>query len=113
MRNYYDYDDALKAAGAEVLDFVRDGDYQGNWMAYVRYNGQLGFVSGFYGSCEACDVMMEFSCDGDPERLVEIGRDYMDPLMTHEEACNTIKSWFDNHEATKLLAKYAPPVGNC
>lgn len=49
------YQEALTAAGAEVLAFGRFGDYQGTWWAKVRYQGELGWVTGSYGSCSGCD----------------------------------------------------------
>lgn len=110
----YDYRDALEAAGATVLDFVRCGQWQGNWLAYVEYEGKKGFVSGYYGSCESCDEMLAFSADdGSREELAAIGKCHLDPLMSHWEASAVVGGWFEHDEAVDMLKKYAPPVGNC
>lgn len=52
-----DYEDALRAAGANVLAFETFGSYQGDWFAVVEYNGERGFVHGYYGSCSGCDAL--------------------------------------------------------
>jgi hypothetical protein len=52
----YGYATALKAAGAEVIEFTSFGSYQGKWMALVDYNGERGIVTGYYGSCSGCDA---------------------------------------------------------
>ena len=40
------YQDALKAAGAAVLEFESFGSYQGDWVALVEYKGERGWVQG-------------------------------------------------------------------
>lgn len=50
------YRQAMETAGAEVLAYETFGDYQGTWIAKVRYNGIEGWVSGSYGSCSGCDA---------------------------------------------------------
>lgn len=35
------YENALKAAGAEILEFGQFGSYQGDWWAKVRYKEKL------------------------------------------------------------------------
>jgi hypothetical protein len=49
------YENALKAAGADVLQFKDFGSYQGDWYALVNYKGETGWVHGYYGSCSGCD----------------------------------------------------------
>lgn len=51
-----DYQSALAAAGAKVLDFKEFGSYQGEWYAVVEYEGKKGLVCGSYGSCSGCDA---------------------------------------------------------
>lgn len=50
------YEDALKAAGAEVHAYESFGSYQGDWYALVTYNGERGWIHGWYGSCSGCDA---------------------------------------------------------
>lgn len=50
------YKKCLELAGAEVIVFQYFGSYQGDWWAKVRYNGQMGWVNGSFGSCSACDA---------------------------------------------------------
>src|SRR5574340_1404036 len=50
------YQEAMEAAGAEVVAFEQFGSYQGAWRAKVRYKGETGWVQGSYGSCSGCDA---------------------------------------------------------
>jgi hypothetical protein len=52
----YGYIDTLEKAGATVLDNGQWGDYQGTWLAKVRYQDEFIFVGGNYGSCSGCDA---------------------------------------------------------
>lgn len=109
------YVNALRAAGAEVLDYETFGDYQGTWLARVRVGGEVGYIEGSYGSCSGCDAFeAEFgwhddSCDEHAawppredcakcqsrrttyqERLAAFGRGYLeDGLLTPERAIET------------------------
>lgn len=68
------YEGALEAAGAEVLAFGEFGSYQGDWIAKVRYNGETGWVHGYYGSCSGCDSLQaEFDYDTGDDRVWENG----------------------------------------
>lgn len=49
------YSDAMEAAGAEVLVYKEFGSYQGEWYAKVRFDGNIMWVNGSYGSCTGCD----------------------------------------------------------
>ena len=107
------YEMAMRAAGAEVIQFQEFGDYQGNWWAKVNFEGKAGWVNGSYGSCSGCDAFQaEFDTMGhyhgdeygyteetkdffDPAcekcvdfraRLISFGRTYLDNLMAQEEA---------------------------
>jgi hypothetical protein len=106
------YSEALEAAGAEIIVFREFGSYQGDWWAMVRYNGERGWVNGSYGSCSGCDAFeAEFgyvdqecsehqrihpkpeqcaACDEAAadykRRLASFGRNYLDPLLTQEDA---------------------------
>ena len=82
------YKDALKAAGARVLLFEQFGSYQGDCYAKVEYNGKSGWINGSYGSCSGCDAFeADFGWDEPtPETLAEFGKQYLDLIMTQEEA---------------------------
>lgn len=56
------YSEALEAAGAKIIAFQEFGSYQGDWFAFVEYQGKCGWVQGSYGSCSGCDAFeSEFS----------------------------------------------------
>ena len=107
------YKQALEAAGAEIHDFKYFGDYQGTWWANVTYQGHTGFIAGYYGSCSGCDsyegtfnydemwcdlhkyerVSERSTCEDCQEsetkyekKLAEFGRQFLDNIMTKEEA---------------------------
>lgn len=81
------YKSALIAAGAEVLEFKSFGEYSGTWYAKVKYEGETGWTSGWYGSCDLCDSFEgEFGYDDNEEpdyqerlaeRLADFGRGYL------------------------------------
>ena len=50
------YSEALEAAGAKIIAFQEFGSYQGDWFAFVEYQGKRGWVQGSYGSCSGCDA---------------------------------------------------------
>lgn len=107
------YNTAMEAAGAKVHEFECFGSYQGDWIAKVEFEGKEGFVQGYYGSCSGCDAFEgEFGWSGshyhgdeyvysdnlekfDPEcnecvefktKLVEFGKEYLETIMTYDEA---------------------------
>lgn len=105
------YQQALEAAGAKVLQFEQFGSYQGEWFALVEFNGERGWVNGWYGSCSGCDAFEgEFgwsddegceahryrrvaecaNCDAAKadwhRRLVDFGATYLGTLLTQEQA---------------------------
>ena len=108
------YQQAMEAAGAIVSEFKEFGSYQGDWWAKVTYEDKTGWVNGSYGSCSGCDAFEgEFgynthSCGNerfyDPfahdckfrdnceicqflkKRLVAFGKDYLECIMSQEEA---------------------------
>jgi hypothetical protein len=88
------YIKALRAAGAEILAFEEFGSYQGDWWAKVRYNDEIGWVHGYYGSCSGCDAYeAEFGWGEDvtEEKLSEFGAQYLGELYSQEEAENKCK----------------------
>ena len=85
------YCEALQAAGAEVLSSRFFGDYQGTWLARVKYKGKEGWVRGYFGSCSYCDPFeAEFDYFADEqedyqERLANFGKSYLDSLWSTKE----------------------------
>lgn len=83
------YREALEAAGAEIHEFQEFGSYQGDWWAKVKFKGKTGWVKGSYGSCSGCDAFQaEFDCGDDPTptQLKRFGIQYLDDILTQEEA---------------------------
>jgi len=75
---------ALEAAGATVIRHQYFGDYSGNIIAEVAYEGETGFVVINYGSCSYCDSYQAFEEDfgwdiaPTQDDLAEFGRRYLD-----------------------------------
>lgn len=107
----HDYQEALEAAGAEVLCFEHFGSYQGDWWAKVAYNSETFWVHGSYGSCSGCDAFQsEFGysadkgCEGHEyypdkdcsdckeshlfylDKLADFGKRYLTDDLTQEQA---------------------------
>ncbi len=88
------YEEALVAAGAEILAFQQFGSYQGTWFALCKHNGKTGWVTGSYGSCSGCDAFeSEFGYEDEDkpdykDRLRDFGKGYLEPLLTQEQALN-------------------------
>ena len=84
------YKSAIEAAGAKVLEFSTFGSWQGEWVALVEYNGEVGWVQGSFGSCSHCDAFeAEFGYEDHEDenyekRLADFGKSYLDGLMTTE-----------------------------
>lgn len=78
------YMTALEAAGATVIRHQYFGDYSGNIIAEISYQGETGFVVINYGSCSYCDSYQAFEEDfgwDQPvtkEELAEFGSRYLD-----------------------------------
>ena len=98
MRSY-DYEDALKMAGAEVICFERFGSYQGDWWAKVRFQGKEGWVNGSYGSCSGCDEIESLDncwedhpeescpkCQGVLKQITAIGERDLESILTKDAA---------------------------
>jgi hypothetical protein len=75
---------ALEKAGAKVIRYIYTGDYSGNIIAEVEYQGESGYIVINYGSCSYCDSYQAFEEDfgwDQPvteEELAEFGRRYLD-----------------------------------
>lgn len=102
------YIDALKAAGATVHEFGQFGYYSGMWLAKVTYNGETGFIQGWWGSCTMCDAFQgEFDYGADSEsdeeyqkRLADFGKNYLEALLPDE---HYIKMFSREFRSTKDL----------
>lgn len=66
------YNEALQAAGAEVLAYECFGSYQGDWWAKLKYENKVFWVHGSFGSCSSCDAYQS------------AGFDYAPTCMAHE-----------------------------
>lgn len=90
------YQEALVAAGCDVLQFEEFGSYQGEWLALVSHGGFTGIVEGSYGSCSGCDAFeSEFGYDFNldcydsekpdyQQRLAEFGNSYLPPVSASD-----------------------------
>lgn len=108
------YCEALEAAGCEVIEFKEYGSYQGEWLALVSVDGEIGVVDGCYGSCSGCDAFYaEFGwsdeCGDDyRERLSDFGKGYLPALpIGHyisrlEEQKNKDHEWWDDDSQEML-----------
>ena len=115
------YQDALIAAGANVIAFENFGDWQGSWVALVEYKGERGWVQGSFGSCDHCDAFeAEFGWDADEEedyqeRLASFGESYLGGLQTTEQVAKYFDvdaEWdSDAEEAAKWIREIAERYG--
>lgn len=82
------YEAALVAAGTDVKNFGRFGDWHGSWYAKVEFEGETRLIGGAYGSCPHCDpynARFEYDVPTD-EELAAFGREYLDdPLVPSVE----------------------------
>lgn len=116
------YESTLEAAGAEVLSFKEFGSYQGEWLAKVNFNNEIGWVRGYYGSCSGCDALQaEFNYTDEPEfyqgKWYKNGNTWDDEyVITEEEAqrekqlfqdrlCNFGKSYLDALYSQDMIEK--------
>lgn len=82
------YSSALRAAGADVIDFKQIGSYQGTWGAICDFQGQRVLVTGYYGSCSGCDAF-------------EAQFGYMDDSPIQDEDGKYYTNWYKDEEITK------------
>lgn len=100
------YREALEAAGAIVLAYEEFGSWQGDWLAKVEYNGKIGWIHDYFGSCSGCDAFeAEFGWkDPTYEELAEFGRRYLENLLSQEEIEKEVASDYDwDLEAESML----------
>ncbi|MGL5727496.1 MAG: hypothetical protein ACRCYD_06540 [Plesiomonas sp.] len=105
------YIEALRAAGCEIIEYKEYGSYQGEWIAIVKVDGEIGVVEGCYGSCSGCDAFESefgYSDEDKPDykdRLAEFGKTYL-PAMTFDFMIakfekDAEKPW--NYEASEIV----------
>lgn len=103
------YEKALKAAGAEVIDYREFGSYQGDWWALVEYQGKRAWAHGAFGSCSYCDAFQaEVGCDYEAEdyesKLAQFGASYLSDLWTQEAAEKEAAKYIEwDREARDML----------
>jgi hypothetical protein len=94
------YESAIRAAGADVLNYHSVGSCQGKWGMIVNFKGKTGLVTGAFGSCSHCDAFQsEFGYvdeeERDPkyqERLARFGGMYLSTIWDKWDAENRLKS---------------------
>ena len=100
------YGYALRIAGADVIDFKQIGSYQGTWGAICHFQGERVLVTGYFGSCSACDAYeSQFGyMEDDPVQDEADGKYYLD--WRREEEIS--KEQFDAiiEEGKKKLAEF-------
>jgi hypothetical protein len=123
------YELALKTAGAKIYKMEYFGSYQGDWIALVSYQGKLGWVHDYFGSCALCDAFQNefdyrstfhyhgdkyWTIDGDElnedcpkcaeilQRLKEFGEEYLNDLKTFEEVYTEIQKC-NGYDDQKML----------
>lgn len=105
------YARALKAAGFTVKDFAEFGSYQGDWFAFVEFDGKLGFIQDSYGSCGGCDEFEGSHADKTPASLKAFGEHYIDQILSYDQAlqyakkhsewdleAKTMVEWVESHQ---------------
>ena len=113
MSDFTGYPAALQAAGFHVIDFQDFGSYQGDWLAFVQYKGQYGFIRGAYGSCSGCDAF-EAECDGTPEGLKKFGEQFIGDMSSYEDTLAYVKkhsSWdMEANEMVEWVKSHSFPI---
>lgn len=106
------YEEALEAAGAEIIAFEKFGSYQGDWWCLCKYENEIGWVTGSFGSCSGCDAFeQEFNCDDEmdsryPKKLAEFGKNYLEPLLTQEQALKQASTNLDWDDGAKDMLQF-------
>lgn len=77
----YSYESLLELALGErqVVFFLTDTDYQGDWVAFVTDGSRVGLVEGSFGSCSGCDALEACGSNDDVKELAE---DYLKSVRT-------------------------------
>ena len=112
----FGYKQALLAAGCEILKFQEFGDYQGEWIALVKYKGRTTWVFGAYGSCSGCDAFQsEFPSVGkelNKRELALFAKQYIDEEQTTEELLRLTLGEWDGEERARWIVDNAPDISD-
>lgn len=100
------YSRALKAAGFNVRDFQEFGSYQGDWFAFVEFEGKLGFIQDSFGSCGGCDEFEGTNADKTPESLEAFGKQYIDQMLSYDQALQYAKKHSDWDMEAKTMVEW-------
>lgn len=101
-----DYDTLLKSLGAEVVEMINCGSWQGDSVTLLKKNGKFGFVVFGYGSCSGCDALE--ACDSLEE--LEALRDSLEAqikwgtakgLAAHLDNLDPANHWWMYEDETK------------
>lgn len=104
-----DYQDAITACGAKIIAFEQFGSYQGDWWAKVEYEGNIGWITGSYGSCTGCDAFQAefgYTYDPTPEQLNNFGKQYLEEIYTKDEALAKAKENNGWDAEAKLMVNF-------
>lgn len=106
MKTPEDYDELLKVAGCKVIAYERFGSYQGDWIAKVEYEGKIGFIHDYYGSCSGCDALEGEFCYNEQtplKRVLEFALPYLKEIKSYDEVYMDIsKEEYWDSEASKM-----------
>lgn len=104
---YYGYQDALEAAGAEVLAYKEFGTYQGDWVALVRYGGKTSWIRDYFESCCGCDALEHFQSFGADRSEEDIGKWACDNILDNPLTLEEVRSKFEGDRSWDMNAEKA------
>lgn len=103
---------ALQYAGYKVLAFEYFGSYQGDWIAKVEIDGQVGWIKDYYGSCPVCDAFAA-ECDHEDRTKKEwksfckkFVKYYISEIRTYEEVLEEAKTNISWDSEAKDMVKW-------
>lgn len=109
-KNSYEW--ALEIAGAKILAFEAFGSYQGDWVAKVEWNGAVGWIKDYYGSCSGCDAFeaeMDWGDTLKKENVVDFAKRYLEEMKSYDEVLKEASenlSWdLDAQEMVDFIRK--------
>lgn len=90
------YQEGLKSAGIEILEWATFGTYQGDYAVILKEDDTLGFVVIGYGSCSGCDALE--ACKSNKEYR-ELLQSVIQNIHwgTKEELLSKVNDEFDNN----------------
>jgi hypothetical protein len=62
----------IAAAPASVVFYCEEDAYEGEWVAVLCREGQIGVVDGYFGSCSGCDELQKTNSPEDVYALAEM-----------------------------------------